>query len=123
MKVVKYYYSKCHYLAYCPVITDANGEPLFIASNKSAKTKRLPRVTVASVYDTDTNTMTFGVAVCSPKDIFNKRTGRQIAFNRATLNAETTIVGINRRRIREVSKDNANKLIEKHLAKYNFKAF
>ena len=123
MKVVKYYYSKCHYLSYCPIVTDANGEPLFIINNKSAKTKRLPRVTIASIYDTETNTMTFASATCSPKDVFSKRVGRQIAFNRAVSAPEVTVVGIDCRRIRETSKDNANKLIEKHLAKYNFKSF
>lgn len=40
-----------------------------------------PRATLATIRNGDT--IYFGVSVCSPKDHFNKKLGRLIAFNRA----------------------------------------
>ena len=42
--------------------------------------------TLASIYDTDTNTISIGMALCGLKDSFNKKIGRTIAEGRARKN-------------------------------------
>ena len=118
MKTVKYYYSAPVHVRHIPVLTDDEGNVLFVYDKVEPMVKRVPRITVASVYDPVENKMTFGAAVCSPKDTFKKSIGREIAEKRARQFPEITIVGINRRKIREVSKRYSNDLIERHLAKY-----
>ena len=118
MKTVKYYYSAPVHVRHIPVLTDDEGKVLFVYDRVEPSVKRVPRITVASVYDPVKNQMTFGTAVCSPKDTFKKSIGREIAEKRARQFPEITIVGINRRKIREASKRYANDLIEKHLADY-----
>lgn len=118
MKKVKYYYSAPAHLVTLPALTDDNGNVLYVYDKISAKVKRFPRITVASVYDPDNNVMKFGAAVCSPRDLFVKKIGRDLAEERANNNPEITITGINRKKIREASKKYANDLIEKYLAKY-----
>lgn len=117
MKEVKYYYSKPVHVRTLPVITDDNGEVIYIMDKVSVKSKKVPRVTVASVYDTDTNRMTFGVAVCSPKDVFEKKIGREIALKRAEESTNAVIV-TKRRKIRETSRNHANELIANALSRY-----
>lgn len=117
MKEVKYYYSKPVHVRTLPVITDDNGEVIYIMDKVSVKSKKVPRVTVASVYDTDTNRMTFGVAVCSPKDVFEKKIGREIALKRAEESTNAVIV-TKRRKIRETSRTHANELIANALSRY-----
>ena len=118
MKTVKYYYSKPVHIRRVPVITDDEGNVMFIYDKIDPTVKRLPRVTVASVYDPTTNTMTFGSAVCSPKDTFSKSVGRDLAEKRARTNPEVTVKLIKRGKIREVSTRYANDLIERRLSKY-----
>ena len=121
MKTVKFYYSTPVHLRHVPVITDDEGKVLFIYDQVEPSVKRLPRITVASVYDPVENKMTFGAAICSPKDTFKKAIGRDLAEKRARQFPEITICGIKRSKrgkIREVSKKYANDLIQKHLSKY-----
>lgn len=118
MKTVKYYYSAPVHIRHIPVITDDEGKVLYIYDKVEASMKRLPRVTVASVYDPVTNTMSFGASVCSPRDMFVKRIGRETAEKRARQFPEITISNIKRGKIREVSKRYANDLIAKHMEKY-----
>ena len=118
MKTVKYYYSKPVHLRRLPVLTDDEGNVLFVYDKVDPTVKRIPRITVASVYDPETNTMTFGVATCSTKDMFSKKIGRELAEKRAREHAEVTVKAIRRGRIREVSTRYANELIERHLSKY-----
>jgi hypothetical protein len=118
MKTVKYYYSAPVHIRHIPVLTDDEGNVLFIYDKVEPSVKRVPRITVASVYDPIDNKMTFGAAVCSPKDTFKKSIGREIAEKRARHFAEVTVVAIDRRKIREVSQRYANDLIERHLSKY-----
>lgn len=42
-----------------------------------------PRVTICGIYDEEKEIMSFGISVCSTKDQFIKRIGREIAQNRA----------------------------------------
>ena len=64
------------------VIVDNKGT--IVASRAITRKSRAPRVTICSIWDTDTKKMSFGVAYCSYKDIFQKKLGRKIALNRAT---------------------------------------
>ena len=116
---IKYYYSKPTHIRHLPVFTDAKGDVIAICETLASKrVKTLPRITVASVYDTDTRTMTFGVSVCSPKDQFVKEVGRQLAKERALTKPANTVVAIRRSRIRETSKRYANELIANCLKRY-----
>ena len=118
MKTVKYYYSAPVHIRHIPVLTDDEGKVLFVYDKVEPSVKRVPRITIASVYDPVKNQMTFGAAICSPKDTFKKSIGREIAEKRARQFPEITVVAIDRRKIREVSQRYANDLIERHLAKY-----
>lgn len=118
MKTVKYYYSAPVHIRHIPVLTDDEGNVLFVYDKVEPSVKRIVRITVASVYDPVENKMTFGVAVCSPKDVFKKSIGREIAERRARQSPEITVVAINRKKLREVSKRYANDLIERHLSKH-----
>lgn len=100
-------------------MTDAQGEPCFLYGDESISriVRNAPRVTVASVYDPVENSMAFGVAVCSPKDVFKKSIGRSVAEERAKNKPVIKVVGLKRNRIREVSKSYANRLISNYLSK------
>ena len=91
MKKIKYYYSEAIHVRLMPVATDAEGEPLYILKNKTVKVKNIPRDTVAAIWDTKTDTMTFGTAICAPKDTFKKSVGREIALKCATVKPEIII--------------------------------
>ena len=119
MKTVKYYYSKPVHVRTIPVMTDAQGQPLYIFNDKSISQviRTVPRITVASIYDPITNTMAFGVAVCSPKDVFKKSIGRKLAEDRARIKPAVKIAGIKPGRIRSVSKRYANELIGSYISK------
>lgn len=118
MKKVKYYYSEAVHIRTMAVITDAEGNPLYIPDAKPVKVKTLPRITVAAIWDTNTNRMTFGSAICAPADTFKKSVGREVALKRATDFPEVTIQLTKKNRIREISKRYANQLISQHLHKY-----
>lgn len=118
MKKVKYYYSEPVHVRTIPVITDAEGTPIYIPDSKPLKVKTLPRVTVAAIWDTKTDTLTFASSICAPNDIFKKSVGREVALKRATDFPEVTVKIAKRNRIREVSKRYANELISQHLHKY-----
>jgi hypothetical protein len=112
MKTVKYYYSKAIHVRYVPCITDDQGDVVFLLERNVAPAKKLPRVTVASVYNSDDNSMTFGVAICSPKDTFKKSEGRKLAYERALNSPKCTVSCIKPGKTRYVSKKYANMLIE-----------
>lgn len=118
MKKVKFYYSEAVHIRTIPVVTDAEGNPIYIPDTKPLKVKSLPRITVAAIWDTKTDIMTFGTAICSPKDLFNKSVGRSTALKRATEFPEVTVRLTKKNKIREVSKRYANQLISQHLNKY-----
>lgn len=118
MKTVKYYYSKAIHVRYVPCITDDQGEVVFLLERNVAPAKRLPRVTVASVYDNEKNSMSFGVAICSPKDVFKKSEGRKLAYQRAIESPNCIVSPLRRGKTRYISKKYANSLIEQ--AEANF---
>lgn len=118
MKKVKYYYSEAVNVRKLPVYTDAEGNVLFISEKEPSDVKKLPRVTVAAVYDDITNTMSFGAAICSPKDTFKKSIGRDLAYERATTSPEVIVKIIKRNRTRETSRRYSEELIQSKLKKY-----
>lgn len=81
----------------------------------------LPRITICSVLNKETNTLSFGVAFCSSKDRFVKKIGREISYKRALENPILTL---------PVTKDNVSKVrmqaceeLEMKLWKMNPKKF
>lgn len=118
MKKVKFYYSAPVHIRHLPVLTNDNGDVLYVYEKTESESKRVPRVTVASCYDPETRTMTFGVAVCSVKDVFIKRIGRELAEKRAKESPKFSTVVVKRNKIREVSRNHAMSLISECLAKY-----
>ena len=119
MKTVKFYYSKPVHVRLVPVMTDSQGEVNFVFDSVSQIVRTLPRVTVASIYDPIDNTMSFGVSVCSPKDIFKKSVGRKLAEDRARIkpNVKVKLTGRKRDYIRRISKKYSNDLISEYLSK------
>lgn len=118
MKKVKYYYSEPVHLRTMHVLTDAEGNPIYIPDAKPIKVRNLPRITVAAVWNTKTDEMTFGSAICAPADVFKKSVGRDVALKRAMEFPEVTIRLTKRSKIRDTSKRYANQLISQHLNKY-----
>ena len=119
MKTTKFYYSKPVHVRLIPVATDAQGDPCYVYSDRSMSTilKTLPRITVASIYDSVEGTMSFGIAVCSPKDVFKKSVGRKLAEDRARIKPAIKVTISKRGKIRSVSKRYANELISSYLSK------
>lgn len=118
MSKVKYYYSAAAQIRRIPVVTNDAGEVLYIYDKMEALVKRIPRVTVASVYDKKENTLSFGVAVCSPKDTFKKSIGREIALKRATESPKKVITGFKRSKVSELSRSFSRSLISEALTEY-----
>lgn len=118
MKKVKYYYSVPVHIRTMPVVTDANGNPVYIPNIQPIKIKNAPRITVAAIWDTIKNEIVFGCSICSPKDVFNKATGREVALKRAEKFPEVKVIVAKKNKIGRISKRYADQLIETHLGKY-----
>jgi len=89
MKKEKYYYSEPLYNAKMNVIVNAKQQ--VVMSNAIVQQRPLPRVTICGVYDNEDNTMTYGVAVCSERDTFNRKLGQKISYNRAFVKPYRTV--------------------------------
>lgn len=94
MKVERYYYSYPYGTGSAWALLDPH-KKVTANSVVGKYIKPFPRLTVCGVFDSDTHTATFGTAVCSPKDIFIKKTGREIALKRATESPVKTVHVIN----------------------------
>lgn len=116
MEIVKFYYSKALHIRKLPVLTDNEGKVVMLYEKSQPIVAKLPRITVAAVYNTETNVMKFGVAVCSTKDVFRKKLGRQIAEGRAR-KSKNSVIAL-KGKVREVSTKHANELISNCLSKY-----
>lgn len=75
--------------------------------------KNYPRYTICGSLDYDTNLLSFGVARCSGKDVYNKKIGRRISEGRA-LKTPIVTVSVTKENISEVFITTA-KQIEKEL--------
>ena len=111
MKTVKYYYSKAIHVRYLPCVTDDQGEVVGYVSKNFSPARKLPRITIASVYNNEDNTMSFGMAICSPKDTFKKSVGRELAYQRALTDPACTIKDLKPHQIRKASKKYANMMM------------
>lgn len=79
----KYFHSDSLCIKEIRVITDSNGNILYHEDDDQKFIRYVPRYTVCSLWDTENNTLSFGVAVCSSKDTFVKKKGNEIAYNYA----------------------------------------
>ena len=87
MKIVKYFYAKPTFMQNVNVVVDEDGNPLCDdLRDKCTVRKALPRLTICGVYDSETRVLKVGVAKCSPKDLFVKKVGRELAEKRAETN-------------------------------------
>lgn len=81
MNNVKFYFSKDFKLANMEVFLGTNNT-VIATGNIVSKLRRIPRITICSIFDPDKKTLTFGVSRCSAKDTFVKAIGRELAFKR-----------------------------------------
>ena len=103
MKKPKYYYSTPVTIKKSEVLSLNSGVIVGVSKKETYKC-RMPRITICGIYDDETDTLSFGLAKCSPKDQFVKSIGREIAYERA-LNDPICIVKVGDRRISEVYSD------------------
>lgn len=85
MEKVRYYYSVPTYTVNVEVVDDHRGgfDVSKIISMCESTVKRVPRITVCSILNTETNVMSFGIARCNPSDNFCRRIGREVAYKNA----------------------------------------
>ena len=99
---VKYYYTNPLQLRSINVLTDANGNIVFAYDEDPTYIRDIPRATVCTILKD--NTLSVGYAICSKKDHFNKKTGRNIAFARA-LNKPYAVVDVTDKNIHEATEE------------------
>ena len=80
MKKSRFYYSTPEFKAQV-LLTQENGENVIYPL--PGKLESLPRITICGLLDTETNILSFGAAVCSANDQFEKRIGRELSEKRA----------------------------------------
>lgn len=90
MNNVKFYFSKDFKLANLEVFLGTNND-IIAVGNIVSKPRRIPRITICSIFDPNKKTLTFGVSRCSSKDTFVKSVGRELAFERALASPYKTI--------------------------------
>lgn len=115
-KVIKYYYSK-PIIKGTIAIKDNIINPWFLkTSNNNIKYGR--RYTIATVYDDDSHTIKFGLAICQPVDNFCKAIGRKISEQNAINNPFYIIENFTGRRndfadeVMEIIKDKETELLK-----------
>ena len=90
MNNVKFYFSRDFKLANMEVFLGTNNT-VIATGNIVSKLRRIPRITICSIFDPNTKTLTFGVSRCSSKDTFVKSVGRKLAFERALTSPYKTV--------------------------------
>lgn len=86
----RYFYSEPYSLASVKYVTD--GEGFLVDPIEDAVFERhCPRLTICGIWNTETNVMTFGIATCSKNDVFTKRIGRELSYERAMNNPVKSI--------------------------------
>lgn len=92
MESVKYFYTPALQVRSFNLICDGDGEVIETAPDFGGTfVKDLPRMVVCSLYDRDNRKMYFGSAVCSSKDNFNKKTARELSYERAKNNPQKVV--------------------------------
>ena len=105
MKKERFYYGEEYIISNLEVMLDKDRR-IIGAGSLSGKIN-LPRVTICGIYDTDDNTMSFGVARCSGKDSFLKAKGRELSRKRANESPITVVTVLPDQKISEVFITNA----------------
>lgn len=113
MKKERFYFTQGIKLGNLEVLVNDNGD-IVAAGNLSFKSN-IPRVTICGIYDDEANTMTYGVARCSHKDVFVKKKGRELSFDRA-INKPYDIVRIGKKSVSDVFIENARRIEEEVLS-------
>lgn len=117
MKRERYYYSYPYGCGTAWALL--NPEKKVVANSVVGKySKQFPRLTVCGVFDEDTHTATFGTAVCSPKDLFIKKVGREVSYKRAIETPIKTIHIINVAEFAQEFYKVAAQLEQEHYDKY-----
>lgn len=91
MKTERFYYSAPLKVCNQEVIV-AYDKHIVAEGDIKGKSVNIPRITICGLIDTDAHIISFGVARCSPKDIFTREEGRNISRNRALTNPYKVIV-------------------------------
>ena len=76
MEVVKYYYTKPIFIFKGAFIRIDGRDEVSIPKQKYKEGKRM---TMAAIWDEDTNQVRFGISVCHETDVFVKKIGQQLA--------------------------------------------
>lgn len=84
MKKEKFYYSQPCVISDMEILLSR--EKVVATSDRVRKKKDAPRITICSIYDDVSNTMSFGVARCSGNDMFRKAIGQELSRRRAEEN-------------------------------------
>lgn len=113
MKKERFYFTQGVKLGNLEVLVNDNGD--IVAAGGLSFKSNIPRVTICGIYDDEANTMTYGVARCSHKDVFIKKKGRELAFDRA-LNKPYDIVRIGKKKVSDVFMENARRIEEEVLS-------
>lgn len=72
------------------------------------------RVTVCGILDTEANTLSFGVSVCSGKDRFEKAIGRKLSEQRALTNP-LMVIPVTKENVSKTFMETAQKLDDQFL--------
>lgn len=86
MENVRFYYGMPLVDVKVRMVEGPEFDPYNVIGYFSNTQTRCPRVTIAALYDEKESTLRFGVTLCSAKDRFIKKTGREIALERAKNN-------------------------------------
>lgn len=110
MLIVKYFYEKSRFIeTYC-VKENHYGLNEF----KTISKKPLRRLTACGIYDTETNVLRIGVSVCSPQDVFRKKEGAKLAYERALNNPITGVELLEGERVSDVFFEQARFLCRRY---------
>lgn len=101
MKNARFYYSLPLVKTAVVMVENSKFDTDDILGYYSSSRTSLPRITICSVLDREKNTLSFGAAICSAKDRFVKKIGRELSYKRAMENPMLVL---------PVTKDNINKV-------------
>lgn len=108
MKKERFYYTEDYFKADLEILLDP--EANIVGTGKVRNVESLPKVTICGVWDTDDNTMTFGVARCAMKDKFDKSIGRELARKRVNENPFRVVAIAKDERIPDVFLNNCREI-------------
>lgn len=116
MKKERFYYGEDITLANLEVVLSRDRN--IVATGRLSNQGKFPRVSICGIYNDEEHTMTYGVALCSSKDVFKKDMGRELSRKRAQ---EKPYCVINTRGYKSVSEafiENARKIEQEVLVSF-----